>query len=81
MPWEGVATVRTPCPRLVFDFELTNPGYGKVYVTTTPKTQFVHGTCAEIEEGSWVTVKGIRETDADKSWDGSVVASSIEIAK
>jgi ankyrin repeat protein len=75
----AVAKIRTPCPQLVVDFAMNNPGYGKVYVTTTQKTEFVGGSCADIKEGTPLRVKGIRETDADKSWDGSVVASVIEI--
>ncbi len=74
-----VAEIRTPCPHLVVDFALNNPGYGKVYVTTTQKTQFVGGSCADIKKGTPLRIKGIRETDADTSWDGSVVASVIEI--
>jgi ankyrin repeat protein len=81
MPPTAVATVRTACPGLVFDFELSNPGYGRVYVTTKPETRFVGGRCEDVKEGTSVRVKGIRETDADKSWDGSVVASAIEIAR
>ena len=76
-----VASIRTPCPQLVLDFALSNPGYGRVYVTTTPKTQFASGSCGDINKGTRIRIKGIRETDADKSWDGSVVASVIEIVK
>lgn len=81
MPLTPVATVRTACPALVVDFELSNPGYGRVYVTTSPQTRFVGGTCADVKEGTSIRVKGVRETDADKSWDGSVVASAIEIER
>jgi ankyrin repeat protein len=77
----AVKSVRTPCPQLVADFDLRNPGYGAVYVSTTAKTQFVGGSCGDIKEGTRIRIKGIRETDADKSWDGSVVASVIEIGQ
>jgi len=79
MQMTPVATIRTACPRLVADFAMNNPGYGKVYVTTTDKTQFLGGSCSDIKAGTPIHIKGIRETDADKSWDGSVVASVIEI--
>ena len=75
----AVESIRIPCPLPVLYFPLRNPSYGSVYVTTTPTTTFTHGSCEDIEAGSLVRVKGIRETDADKSWDGSVVASEIEL--
>jgi ankyrin repeat protein len=77
----SVETIRSPCPQLVVDFALQNPGYGKVYVTTTAETHFVGGTCSDIGQGTSLRIKGVRETNADKSWDGSVVASAIEIMK
>ena len=75
----AVESIRIPCPLPVLYFPLRNPSYGSVYVTTTATTTFTHGSCEDIEAGSLVRVKGIREADADKSWDGSVVASEIEL--
>jgi ankyrin repeat protein len=76
-----IESIRLPCPLPVLYFSLRNPSYGSVYVTTTPATKYTNGACEDIQVGTSVRVRGIRETDADKSWDGSVVASEIEIVQ
>ncbi len=76
-----IASIKAPCPLPTLYFGLSNPSYGRAYATTTPATKYVNGTCADLEVGTKIRVKGMRETDADKSWDGSVLASEIEIVK
>lgn len=76
-----IESIRVACPQPVLYFPLRNPVYGPVFVTTTPQTRFTGGRCEDLAEGTEVRIKGIRETDADKSWDGSVVAREIEIVR
>jgi hypothetical protein len=78
---ETVEYTDSVCPKPVLHFSLRNPGYGPVFVTTTSTTKYTNGTCDDVYQGVNVRLKGIRETDADKSWDGSVVASEIEIVR
>jgi ankyrin repeat protein len=75
----AIAEVRTPCPQPALVFNLQNPGYGRAWASTSPATQFINGTCADLKIGTRIRVKGIREVE--KNWDGSVLASEITIVK
>ena len=59
-----------------------NPAnYGNLWVTTMAATRYTNGSCADLKVGTKIRVKGVREIGEGKSWDGSVLASEIQIVE
>jgi ankyrin repeat protein len=82
MPEMQISMVKTPCPLPVVYFPIRNPGmYGNLFLTTTEATEYVGGSCEDLKAGTRVRVNGVREIGVGKAWDGSVLATRIEIVK
>jgi ankyrin repeat protein len=82
MPPLPIASFRTSCPEPTIYFPVKNAGnYGNLFITTSAATRYANGGCGDLKVGSVVRVKGVREIGQGKAWDGSVLATDIQIVQ